>query len=1458
MFSEVEVSDPLSSRLQKAAPAASVEALEQIVFASTASSQEFRITVYRSVDPELLQELLSTFPALSSGERLAVLESLIHYEAIPPAELLKISETLNEHEKGHLGYFLGKCTSAITHIETFQKCFPFINYLNPEEVGESRNTYLTGKLIDKFTIEQPEKSLLVAPFTDLSRFYIKSDGVEVRRNMNSKARPSRGKKEDEAKPLFSTYFNSFDRSKLLLKTVIRNEEARAVPSRITAIVDLYIQNRQRAVVIPYLPELVKNNLITIEKAREVLGENQVYAGAFSTDNHFLSIEERQKIDFLTEKTKALFPEKFRDSFFDHYQMPERFQEIVEGLYALAERRAAEHMLSNFAELRDLFSSGAEAERFVVSLLDFGHPVFSILPANTFTVPEIQRLLNHAENEGSDLSLHHCVDELSALHAAGHGRWVQKKVMQTVSEYGSTAMSKALVEGLDRVAELLGPQKTALLCRQIDEQSPALWLANLDAMSRYSRLSLKDVAVTLATHDELPAYYAEIANQRRLQEQKGLPVFSKEELQQITSEMVGRNPELLFHNPFYSQAFPAESRPEKINELLENSNDVTFIARCVNQFYDEDNKEYRTVVRENLIKAVYRNEDLIAADIINHEWRSFSELLPRKERIAFFERQLDALDPEEAFESWRGDIIADLIAEPGALQSFLSTFFENGKQIRYLGKIGRNIAMVESNLDGPAEYKKRIYPGLTEEKLKSAGALLQKMLLNACLDTPRLLLDDDVQDTLGVTANKSPDPFARKLAAEFLRQNGSSAEEYLSGSRRGTETSTLTTALATAIIEENAAALVNRFPPRLVELKGILSESTYDSLLRYNYYGLLLSVNRDGGALIQPFECPDLAEQRNFTGWLEDAEKKALEKKIDLHQAVMETLSASNYYSLFEQSLSKFAEREVHEHGVREEISDYDRNREFFDLARRPVALEFFSGDPSFAERLSTFDAPVRETIISQIQYLVLYVPEMLPNADWMIDEPEHELRRVLGHEISSHMKLLFDVTSDLKKIDIDKLPDAEMLRALITYYSTVCVDNEDMEEPFKNYILHVSRGNFSDWRSWGTETAPESEAEKEACLSRLKEQKLVPGAVTLEQYEKWLRDLNGEVESDISEDDTQLTLEMHRILSRAAPNHIPLEVMEGSLTGAIEAYSRLTEPLHELTRRRNELRTTLKSGTGKEIERQEWAEEFQQVKTQIQNFLGENKELLEKAEAKIYLERLKQGPGRLYRGRMQVRNNWVSVEEVFSTLKITYGREYPEFNTDLTNLEKLFNRLEKIQSGKNEIARSTLLLSDSVDLKTHFFIGEKPVSSCQHYDSRGSFNKGLLSYSVDPAVRIVQIYDEKERIIARAVLRLLETEEGEPALLLERMYSVNNHPQVYRNVQTFAARKAAEMGLTLYGQPSELSYAAFDYGNIRNLRSSGSRSGHVYTDAGGGLQRHGIFMARHCIRIDSLDSETRL
>ncbi len=159
---------------------------------------------------------------------------------------------------------------------------------------------------------------------------------------------------------------------------------------------------------------------------------------------------------------------------------------------------------------------------------------------------------------------------------------------------------------------------------------------------------------------------------------------------------------------------------------------------------------------------------------------------------------------------------------------------------------------------------------------------------------------------------------------------------------------------------------------------------------------------------------------------------------------------------------------------------------------------------------------------------------------------------------------------------------------------------------------------------------------------------------------------------------------------------------------------------------------------------------------------------------------------------------------------------------------------------------------DTINPRITIEIGEAPVSSCQNYRD-GMFNEALLGYT-DPNTKILLLRSDSGRPIARAIFRLLQTEDGSPALHVETIYSAEASDAVNRSMYKHAMEKAESMGIPLYvssfsqDENGEM-VAVEDPGSslIRkpaegvSLRSRGSRAPVVYVDSAGGPQKFGVY-----------------
>jgi len=91
--------------------------------------------------------------------------------------------------------------------------------------------------------------------------------------------------------------------------------------------------------------------------------------------------------------------------------------------------------------------------------------------------------------------------------------------------------------------------------------------------------------------------------------------------------------------------------------------------------------------------------------------------------------------------------------------------------------------------------------------------------------------------------------------------------------------------------------------------------------------------------------------------------------------------------------------------------------------------------------------------------------------------------------------------------------------------------------------------------------------------------------------------------------------------------------------------------------------------------------------------------------------------------------------------------------------------------------------------------------SCQSLTSGGEMSLGWGEIPYDGQNQLVAIYDKSGKMVGRAILRLVKTEGGEPALFVEPLYTSHTPQDVLQEmIYRGAIREAKSLGLPLYTQ----------------------------------------------------------
>lgn len=138
-------------------------------------------------------------------------------------------------------------------------------------------------------------------------------------------------------------------------------------------------------------------------------------------------------------------------------------------------------------------------------------------------------------------------------------------------------------------------------------------------------------------------------------------------------------------------------------------------------------------------------------------------------------------------------------------------------------------------------------------------------------------------------------------------------------------------------------------------------------------------------------------------------------------------------------------------------------------------------------------------------------------------------------------------------------------------------------------------------------------------------------------------------------------------------------------------------------------------------------------------------------------------------------------------------------------------------------------VEDTIDPKVTLEIGETPQRTCQHYES-GGYRAGLIGY-YDPEVKIIIVRNENGGIIGRSIMRLMQDENGDAILFIERIYLSVSSPTVRTMIEEHASKKAAEMGIELRSNIRGFGSRLSDKPRTMIVRKLKMPA--VYTDSGG-------------------------
>ncbi len=1397
---------------------------------SIASTEGLPATLHRLSKKEQQkkwQEFCEQFDHVGPDERVAMMEGFLGNGSVGETEMLPWIKRLSAEEHVELTFYLVDVLKPDAFVRVFYACWPSLPYEMQRE------------LIQHFSLDEPQYAILVAPFANIARIPEEVDRraydtrMKERMYLRKKHIPEwtqigsffehayatkRGReKEDELIALqkkqrpelvaaVERHYNHFEAAKRLFEICLEENPASCRP------LFEYYCKRQPAFVFPYMPRLIQERVCTKDDWKEVLW---VLTDRHQGDEFFATQEERERGRILLARLKKEDPEQadYAHQIISDLKSLRAKKIALERQRLLDERkkRCVDHMFGDVPSLHGLIQD-KEWEPLLFKLLERTVPVFYVLPRVPLSQQQANIFLNRAIDQGefaSDLS--ELEDFHGIIRACGETR-AAALLMKSIKDYyvGSDRFVDRVFAQLPKVLSWFSEKYQEQIIQTISQYNPQLWLKQFDYALEHRTISLPKFMTKAQTDPEqFLGQFDRILRYARVTEpdpQRAAVLFDR--LRETARNSVYQHPIYFFRYPaLMATLLSATEREQFVTQQLETAKpDARFLHRLLDAATPQATRD---LYQDQISTAMVWDEDVFCELL---ESPRYSDVMIGMLGDRAFERKffsvLGRVNHEDVTSSAGGGLSHWLYSNPRRVQRFLLALEPHDEDLSQLAYfmdhasgVAKRLKLSVQDQKKDAKKNKTKTPFVDTNTYDQSVLLLQEELKRRLSLQPELCFTEAVWNIQDL-----PDPYIPWEQVDTLIEERPESFDWLQKRLNDKDKHRYVQKYARAL------AFGSRKGQCIFDEKKLLAT---DAQMLYDLNPALYN-----------------KEQRS---------------EEDYYQAVIAKFADRPFFSLYEKRLQMLAEAEMERCGVQKASEVWDVQPEFAALVRRVGLLAACPLAVRHEGWIMTLPEPEQAVILQAFEMLSLFEIE----AD--IDEArlrDKDAATYLANVIQAHLfrVLKLPPTTETQGATVQMRPEA--IQAFILYFRGVCQKTKGMVTLLQEVFRQVSAGTYEDWRAWG-ETDPKTVRGREEAMERLKAQRLLPEKLTLDTYVAWNASENLDMDAVLDVSMSDVTDGIRSVLGQAvADRHLPEDTFKQSVSEVAEAYEQLYLPMQLWNDRITELRGILGGGKKRQEGRPE-QEELDQLMEEARTYREERQGELDRLKALTYIHRFRVLTAReLEEKTLLIEKTKVPFAQAFKMIEKAFA-DAPDFQQDIQRMKMQLQDVSVKMFGGARVSRSHLRITDAVNAEVAIRIGEIPVPSCQHYapsHTRG-LNQGLLAYVSDPAVKIIQLYDDKGQLITRAILRLLQDDEGKPQLFLERVYSTNNHHKIREAVVQFARKKAKRMGVGLYSHASETDNVGLEASEVQSLHSRGSRNTHVYTDAGGGLITKGVFSIKSAYQI---------
>jgi len=699
----------------------------------------------------LREEFEINFDSLGHAERLQMLEEFLAYGAIGEDGATTLAEKLEFEEREKLGEFLAKNIKPGSYTKLFHEQW---YYLYPETKNE---------LVQKIMRDCPEEAIAVAPFVDLSNYIIpeKEKGAKKPRFAYSQPPTSMRRKYGGTLSIYEKYFNNLLPAKELIEACIRKPEENGT----SAVIEYYAKNHPEFL-FPYLPRLVDEQIITSDKAKELLlgkeGESSYYIfkGKF-----YESTEEEQQFNTLIEKVKELWKEKTEDFMINLQEWPDNLRMKAENIEANAKKRALAHMFGNFSEYGKRFLVPKERVKFMKRLIENYMPILYSARELEISEKDIDALAAEAEIHGENISFLEDFDDIRVLITQGLEEKAADLLVRQMSSQEHEYMKEWLVQRVDTVLRWFSDKNGERIIRAITENSPQTWFLNPDYAEKNGGINMLKLI-----QDAEREGYSYLNHYRRIffyvqkAEKEGRsPGTAPREVRRKGRMVFSRMPEQAFWKQrLFKELFPGPEQKDFIKKHLQ-SGDQYFRYSTLEEFVRfETQSENRSRERPGIdiryakkdLEDVFRKNPDSFMGILEDQyggWKDFKHVFAPDEVFKIFFAHIDSADTCAIVDK-NPELVNDLLYRPRDLKRFLDTVFKKGDVLTVAAFVSevRSILKQDSwarsgSVHVTAEDKKRKLPDTSRLNLKHLNQTLVDFIEKKCGE--KKFLAEEIEEIL---------------------------------------------------------------------------------------------------------------------------------------------------------------------------------------------------------------------------------------------------------------------------------------------------------------------------------------------------------------------------------------------------------------------------------------------------------------------------------------------------------------------------------------------------------------------------------------------------------------------------------------------------------------------------------------------------------------------------------------